>query len=80
MSVAELHALHAATVRLAHHCTEEIPDLPDSLVTRVIELECLAGRVFRQSDEASKRAAEERQARRDELAAERAALTGEGRW
>lgn len=79
-SIAELHAIHAATVRLAHHCTEEMPDLPDSVTARVIELEILAGRTYRLADEASKRAAEERAARADELARERAELIRRGRW
>ena len=64
MSIAELRDAARRADLLAHHVTEEIPDLPESLIGRVIDLQLRLGDMYRRADEA---AYEQRQARLDEI-------------
>lgn len=63
MNIAELRDAARRADLLAHHVTEEVPDLPESLIGRVIDLQLRLGDMYRRADEA---AYEQRQARLDE--------------
>lgn len=66
MSLADLHALMVRADQLAYHVTEEAPDVPESVVDRVIALQLEAGAAYSRAKAAADAADELRQARLDD--------------